>query len=114
MPNQLSEAKKRVTYTEFSDVYAELKDLALASRTDVSGIVRQATSEFLRKKKHNIWTPAPYKTPAEMRVAEVRRVSYTEWRDVEEELIEIAQQERVDKSDLLRAAVHTYLATRKK
>ena len=114
MPNQLSEAKKRVTYTEFSDVYAELKDLALSSRTDVSQIVRHATSEFLRKKKHNLWSPAPYKTPAEMRSTEVRRVSYTEWRDVEEELIQLAHQERLDKSDLLRQAVHTYLATKKK
>jgi hypothetical protein len=29
-------------------------------------------------------------------------------------MVQIAKDERVDKSDLLRQAVHTYLATRKK
>lgn len=114
MPNQLSESKKRVTYTEFSDVYQDLKNLAMESRTDVSQIVRNATSDFLRKRKHNVWAPAPYKSPVEVRNTEIRRVSYTEWMDVEEELIAIAQEDRVDKSDLLRQAVHTYLATRKR
>jgi hypothetical protein len=114
MPNQLSEHKKRVTYTEFSDIYDELKQLALESRTDLSQLVRHATAEFLRKKKHNIWSPAPYKTPAEMRNCGIRRISYTEWRDNEEELIRIASEERIDKSDILRQAVHTYLATRKR
>lgn len=114
MPNQLSDAKKRVTYSEFSDVYEELKQLALISRTDVSQLVRNATSDFLRKKKHGLWETAPYKTPAEMRVAEIKRVSYTEWRDCDEALVQTAKDERVDKSDLLRQAVHTYLATRKK
>jgi hypothetical protein len=114
MPNQISDSKKRVTYTEFSDVYQELKDMALNSRTDVSQVVRNATADFLRKRKHNQWNPSPYNSPVEVRNTEVRRVSYTEWRDVDEELIAIAQEERVDKSDLLRQAVHTYLATRKK
>lgn len=113
MPNQLSESKKRCTYTEFSDVYEELKNLALVSRTDVSQLVRQATSDYLRKRKHNVWAPAPYKTPAEMRSTTVKRVSFTEWRDVDEEMSKIASEERVDKSDLLRQAVHTFLATRK-
>lgn len=113
MPNQLSDHKKRVTYSEFQDVYDALKKLALDSRTDVSQTVRNATSEYLRKKKHNIWIPARYKTPAEMRTCNVRRVSYTEWRDHEEELLRISQEERVDKSDLLREAVHTYLASKK-
>jgi hypothetical protein len=113
MPNQLSEAKKRITYTEFGDVYAELKELSLVSRIDVSQLVRTATADFLRKRKHGVWVPAPYTSPAEMRTSEVRRVSYTEWRDVDEELTAIATTERVDKSDLLRSAVHTYLKSRK-
>ena len=108
MPNQLSDSKKRVTYTEFSDVYDDLKNLALASRTDVSQVVRQATSDFVRKRKHGVWASAPYGSPAE-----IRRVSYTEWRDVDEEMTAYAKEDRVDKSDLLRLAVHTYLATRK-
>lgn len=114
MPNQLSDSKKRITYTEFADVYAELKNLALDSRTDVSQVIRNATSDFVRKRKHNVWTPAPYKSPAEMRNTQIRRISYTEWRDVEEEITAFAQEDRVDKSDLLRQAVHTYLATRKR
>jgi hypothetical protein len=114
MPNQLSDSKKRVTYTEFGDVFQELKNLALDSRTDVSQIVRNATSDFVRKRKHGVWNPSPYKSPAEIRNTEIRRVSYTEWRDVEEELIAFSNEDRVDKSDLLRQAVHTYLATRKK
>lgn len=114
MPNQLSESKKRCTYTEFLDVYEELKDLALASRTDVSQLIRQATSDYLRKRIHNVWAPAPYKTPAEMRSTPIKRVSFTEWQDVDAELTKISNEERVDKSDLLRQAVHTFLATRKK
>lgn len=114
MPNQISDSKKRVTYTEFLDVYEELKNMALNSRTDVSQIVRNATSDYLRKRKHNVWSPAPYSSPVEIRNTVVRRVSYTEWRDVEEEMVRIAHEERVDKSDLLRQAVHTYLATRQK
>lgn len=114
MPNQLSDSKKRVTYTEFSDVYQELKNMAMDSRTDVSQIVRNATADYLRKRKHGLWNPAPYKSPVEVRNTTIRRVSYTEWRDVDEELVAAAQEERVDKSDLLRQAVHTYLATRKR
>jgi len=114
MPNQLSDSKKRVTYSEFADVFEDLKNLALASRTDLSHIVRSATSEFLQKKKHGVWVAAPYKTPAEVRTAKVRRISYTEWRDVDQELHDIARLERVDKSNLLRLSVHTYLANRKK
>ena len=114
MPNQISDAKKRVTYSEFADIYAELKQLALDSRTDVSQVVRNATGDFLRKRKHGVWVVAPYKSPAEMRSSEVKRISYTEWRDVDEALVQTAKEDRVDKSDLLRQAVHTYLATRKK
>ena len=110
MPNQLSEAKIRMTYSEFTDVYETIKALALRSRTDVSQIVRHATSDFLQKHKHGRWVPAQYKSPAEIRVDPMRRISYTEWRDVNEELKTMASSERVDKSDLLRAAVHTYLA----
>jgi post-segregation antitoxin (ccd killing protein) len=113
MPNQLSDAKKRITYTEFGDVYSQLKELAMVSRVDISQLVRTATSEFLRKRKHKVWKAAAYDSPAEMRNSEIRRVSYTEWRDVDEELTAIATEERLDKSDLLRAAVNTYLKTRK-
>jgi hypothetical protein len=114
MPNQLSESKIRMTYSEFADVFEALKDLALRSRTDVSQIVRNATSDFLRKHKHGAWTPAQYKTPAEIRVDPMRRISYTEWKDVNDELKELALKDRIDKSDLLRSAVHTYLANLKK
>lgn len=114
MPNQLSEHKIRMTYSEFSDVYETIKDLALRSRSDVSLIVRNATSDFLRKHKSGLWNPAQYKSPAEIRVDPMRRISYTEWRDVDEELKALASSERLDKSDLLRAAVHTYLANLKK
>jgi hypothetical protein len=113
MPNQLSDSKKRVTYSEFADVYQALKDLALASRMDVSQVVRNATSEYVRKRKHNVWSPAVYKTPAEMRNTQIRRISYTEWRDCDEELRLFAKEDRLDKSDLLRQAIHTYLANRK-
>jgi hypothetical protein len=114
MPNQLSEHKIRMTYSEFSDVYEALKELALASRTDVSQLVRHATSDYIQKRKHGDWKPIPYKTPAEMRAVPMRRLSYSEWRDINEELTSISSNARLDKSDLLRAAVYTYLMSRKK
>lgn len=114
MPNQLSEHKIRMTYSEFSDVYDTLKELALASRSDVSLIIRHATGDYIQAQKNGSWKPVPYKTPAEMRVAPMRRVSYTEWRDTDLELAAIAASSRLDKSDILRTAVYTYLSSRKK
>lgn len=114
MPNQLSPSKKRSTYSEFTDVYQTLKSLALDSRTDVSQIVRNATAEYLRKRKHGVWVSIPYKSPAEVRKDTMKRISYTEWVDVDEELTSLAKADRLDKSDLLRWAVHTYISTLKK
>lgn len=102
-----------MTYSEFHDVYEDLKKLALDSRIDVSQIIRQATNDYLKKKQHGIWKAAPYKTQAEMRTAKMRRVSYTEWVDTHEELVKICDAERIDLSDILREAAHTYLANRK-
>jgi predicted transcriptional regulator len=114
MPNQLSDHKKRMTYSEFTDVYEALKTLALDSRSDVSSLIRQATSEMLRLRKHGIWKPAKYESPAEMRTSIMRRISYTEWVDVDDALEKLKSETRVDKSDLLREAVQTFLAARKK
>ena len=113
MPNQLSESKKRMTYSEFQDVYEELKTLALDSRQDVSHLIRQATNDYLKKKQHGLWKAAPYKTQAEIRTSKMRRVSYTEWIDTHAELMKICDAERLDLSDILREAAHTFLANRK-
>jgi hypothetical protein len=114
MPNQLSESKKRITYSEFADVYAELKKLADSSGIVVSQIVRNATSDFLKKKQQGKWKAAPYSKAINARSAKLKRVSYAEWRECDESMNLVAKQDRLDKSDLLRQAVHTYLAARKK
>jgi len=102
-----------MTYSEFPDVYEELKKLALDSRQDVSHLIRQATNDYIKKKKHGVWKAAPYKTQAEIRTAKLRRVSYTEWIDTHEELMKICEAERLDLSDILREAAHTFIANRK-
>jgi hypothetical protein len=43
----------------------------------------------------------------------MRRVSYTEWIDTYAELMKICDAERLDLSDILREAAHTFLANRK-
>lgn len=45
MPNKLDEAKRRVTYAEWTDIYALIKEIADAERLDVSDIVRKATQQ---------------------------------------------------------------------
>ena len=49
MSNQLSEDKRRVTYTEWKDVYGVLKKMATQERLDVSDLVRRATLDFIQK-----------------------------------------------------------------
>jgi len=51
MSNQLSDDKRRVTYTEWKDVYSVLKKLATQERLDVSDIVRRATLDFIQKQQ---------------------------------------------------------------
>jgi hypothetical protein len=49
MPNQLSEDKRRVTYTEWKDVHEVLKETAKRERLDVSDIVRRATLAYIQE-----------------------------------------------------------------
>lgn len=51
MSNQLSADKRRVTYTEWKDVYATLKKMADKERLDVSDIVRRATLDFIQNQQ---------------------------------------------------------------
>lgn len=55
MPNRLSKDKRRVTYTEWVDVFKDLQEIAKHERLDMADIVRRATLEFIenRRKKRS-------------------------------------------------------------
>jgi len=110
MPNQLSPAKKRVTYTEFSDVFESLDKHAKKIRVDRSMVLRNATQSFVSEYKAKKWKPAPYKSASK---GGIRRITYAEWNDIYEVMAAYAQTERLDFSDLMRSVVHTYLCKSK-
>lgn len=49
MANQLSPDKRRVTYTEWKDVYKIIEVIAKKERLDVSDVIRRATLEYAQK-----------------------------------------------------------------
>ena len=112
MPNSLSPAKTRVTYTEFPDVLKRIDRLVVTSRTDRSLFIRTATQEFVNELKRKNWKPASYTSPADPK-ANLKRVSYAEWGDVAKVLREYAKEQRLDLSDVIRSAVYTYVVKRK-
>lgn len=112
MPNSLSPAKTRITYTEFPDVLKRIDILAARARMDRSLFVRTATQEFVNDLKRKNWKPAPYASPADPDVG-FKRVSYAEWQDVAQVMRDYAADNRIDLSDVIRTAVHTYVVRRK-
>jgi hypothetical protein len=113
MPNMLNPAKRRITYTEFSDVFDEINKFALKTRSDRSSVLRQATQEFVLALKRKTWKPAEYAKPTDPN-ASIKRVSYAEWSDVSDVLFAFARDSRQDLSAVLRRAVHTYLENQKR
>lgn len=113
MPNMLSPAKRRITYTEFSDVFDEINKLAARTRTDRSSVLRQATQEFVLAIKRKTWKPAEYEKPA-IPNASIKRVSYAEWSDVADVLLAFARDNRQDLSAVVRKAVYTHLVNQRK
>ena len=107
MPNQLSPAKKRTTYTEFFDVFEKLDKYAAKIRTDRSFVIRSATQFFVSEHKNKRWKAVPYKSESKRGV---RRITYAEWGDVSEYMSEVAARDRIDLSALIRAAVHAYIS----
>ena len=109
MPNQLSPSKKRVTYTEFADVFDSLEKHAKKIRVDRSMVLRNATQSFVSEYKAKKWKPAPYQSAAKG----IRRITYAEWLDIYQVMSQVAEAERLDFSDLMRSVVHTYLCKSK-
>lgn len=109
MPNQLDPSKKRVTYAEFSDVYAALEKLAAKDRTEISTTLRQITQDFVLKHKAKKWKPVPYSNT----VRTVRRITYAEWNDILEYIGGVAKSDRVETTLILRKIVYAYLVNHK-
>jgi hypothetical protein len=104
MPNQLDPSKRRVTYTEFTDVFDKLQQKAKHDRVDVSTALRAATQDFVLKHKAKKWSALPYAQPGD----KLRRVSYAEWDDVLSYLEKVINAERINLSTLLRRIIYTY------
>jgi len=113
MPNMLSPSKRRITYTEFSDVFDEVNKFAHRTRTDRSSVLRQATQEFVLALKRKTWKPVDYEKPLDPD-APIKRVSYAEWSDVADILLAFAKDNRQDLSAVVRKAVYAYLANQKR
>jgi hypothetical protein len=105
MPNQLDPSKKRVTFTEFTDVFAKLQKKAAADRVDVSTVLRAATQDFVLKHKAKKWEPVPYSQPGH----NLRRITYAEWEDVLSYIEKVIVAERTSQTTLLRKIIYAYL-----
>lgn len=113
MPNSLSPAKTRITYTEFPDTVESIDDVVRRSRIDRSLFLRNATQHFAAAVQAGRWKPISYDSAADSRKLMVR-VSYAEWTDVAKVLRKYAAEHRLDLSDVIRSAVYTYIKSMKK
>jgi hypothetical protein len=92
-------------------VIAAVQKLAHVRREHVSDILRNASTQFVRRHKQGRWAPAAYDTPVKEK-ATMGRLTYAEWSDVEEYLRAVAREARIERSELIRQIVHTYIKSK--
>jgi predicted transcriptional regulator len=129
--NQRHPDKKAHTYSELLDTKEQLQRLADQNETNVSHLIRQATTDYIKKNQHRIGAPPqPRSIADDLAAAEASGtptidlsrwvdgitrtkyapVTYTEYRDKLVDLRALAEQELSDLSHVLKKATYLFLA----